>query len=398
MLSLVMCVGAVSAQEAPPETALPPEVSESTARMLAEALRAAHAGPSSLIRVTLETDKPIVLAGREVWVRFSVTNQTDQLVTLRVPEVDPAPADAPSMGLPLAHVFSGENFSSLAILDKYGDIFGRELTVPPSGKAPEVQLAPRGSVGLTVELTKYYPILRGNGVFTLTWHPYDGQVVSEPLTITILAEQEATILTDFGKMRMRFYYDKAPRHVANFVELINMRFYDQLPFNRVVPGGIIQGGDPRGDRRGVRPDGKRLEAEFSDIPFERGTVGMARSMQDPDSASCQFFITLARQPSFDGKQTAFAYLVGEESFRTLDKIAAVPTDANDRPTRPVYIRAISLENIPQREWDVPDAPASKVSGRSPATQPASAMGPALSGDSSPTGARSTEPPPAQERP
>ena len=398
---LVICLWAVSLRAdtsdkvAAPDTALQPGITESTAKMLAEALRTAHAPPAALVRAKIDTDTPVVLAGREVWVRFTITNLTGQLVTLRVPEVDHAATGEPSMGLPLAHVFSGEKFSSLTILDRHGDMFGRDVTLPPRAEVPEIQLAPRATVGMTVELTQYYPILRGSGIYTLTWRPYDGQVSSEPLLLTILAEQEAIVLTDFGRMRMRFHYDVAPLHVANFVELVNMRFYDRLTFNRVVPGGLIQGGDPQGDRRGIRPDGKRVPAEFSDIPFERGTVGMARSMHDPDSASAQFFITLARQPSFDGRQTAFAYLVGEESLRTLDKIAAVPTDANSRPTRPVYIQTISLENVPSEGWRTQDGRDAGTRDRLPATRPAPALGPPVS-EAVPS--EPVEQPPARERP
>jgi len=347
--------------------------------MLAEALRAAQAAPAALVRVKLEADPPIVLAGREVWVRFSISNLTGQPVTLRVPDAENAPADTHAMGLPVEHVFSGPDHSALTILDKYRQRVDQDVTVPPRRAVPEVQLAPHASVGVSVELTQYYDALRRPGTYTLAWHPYDGQIVSEPLTLTVLAEQEAVILTDFGKMRMRFYYDVAPRHVANFLELINMRFYDNLTFNRVIPGGLIQGGDPRGDRRGVRPDGKRVKAEFSNIPFEKGTVGMARSMRDPDSASCQFFITLSRQPAFDGQQTAFGYLVGEESFETLDKIASVPTDADDRPVRPVYIRTISLENVPLKVWEAKGNEIRETRrGLSSATRPAgTVLGPPI---------------------
>jgi peptidyl-prolyl cis-trans isomerase B (cyclophilin B) len=341
---LVLVAYTTTASAADPESA-------STGKMLAEALRASQTGPASLIRVHLEAEPAIVLTGRKATVRFSVTNLTDKTVTLRVPAAQNAPTSTSAMGLPLTHVFSGPDHSALTIIDKHGDRVDQDVTRPPRGTTPEVQLAPHASVGMSVELTQYYDALRHPGTYTLAWRPYDAQVVSEPLTLTVLARQEAVLLTDFGKMRMRFFYDVAPRHVANFVELINQRFYDKLTFNRVIPGGLIQGGDPRGDRRGVRPDGKRIQAEFSNIPFEKGTVGMARSAKDPDSASCQFFITLSRQPAFDGHHTAFGQLVGEESFKTLDKIAAVSTDSNDRPVRPVYIRTISLENIPPKVWE-----------------------------------------------
>ena len=217
------------------------------------------------------------------------------------------------MGLPLAHVFSGVGFSAVSIENVYGDRRDRQVAQRPRGPAPQVSLAPHGSVGTRVELTRYYDSLRRPGKYTLIWRPYHGTVhESAPLSIHILPERQAVILTEFGNITLRFHYDEAPNHVANFIGLVQDKFYDGLKFNRVIPGGLIQGGDPRGDRKGVRPDGKRLKAEFSDIPFELGTVGMARSKDDPDSASCQFYICLSRQPAFDGNQTAFAYVVGDD--------------------------------------------------------------------------------------
>jgi peptidyl-prolyl cis-trans isomerase B (cyclophilin B) len=163
--------------------------------------------------------------------------------------------------------------------------------------------------------------------------------------LTVLPRQEAVIKTDFGSIRLKLLYDKAPVHVRNFVELISDEFYDGLTFHRVVPGGLIQGGAPKEDIMGVRPDGKRLRAEFNDVEFVAGTVGMARLADDPHSASCQFFVCLSRQPWLDRKQTAFAQVIGKESFDTLDDIAAVATDDRDKPLEKVYIRSISLENV-----------------------------------------------------
>ncbi|HSW44205.1 MAG TPA: peptidylprolyl isomerase [Phycisphaerae bacterium] len=319
--------------------------------------------PAAIVRVELSLERSIIQAGREVWAQFLVSNLTDEPVTLRVPD---AKEDDPSslMGLPLPHVFSGSNFSALAIINQYGDPFDQEVSIPPRGSVPRVVIAPHASVGTRVELTHYYQSLRRPGEYTLLWRPYHGQVISQAVTIRILAERQAVILTEHGKMTVRFHYNEAPNHVADFLELVGQKFYDNLTFNRVIPGALIQGGDPRGDRRGVRPDGKRLKAEFNKIPFEAGTVGMARSPRDPDSASCQFFICLSRQPGFDGQQTAFGYLAGEESFETLRKLAMVPTDSDDRPKQPIYIRAITLENVPLKE-----SQAAGTQGPPGATQP-----------------------------
>jgi len=325
---------------------------------------------TSLIRVDLRTDRTIVLAGREIWGEFSITNLTGDEVTLRVPEASSEEATTELIGLPLAHVFSGVGFSAVSIVNAYGDRLDRKTGQRPQEPVPQLHPAPHGSVGTRVELTRYYDALRQPGKYTLIWQPYQGTVpASAPLSIHVLAEQQAVILTEFGNIILRFYYDTAPYHVANFIELVQGKFYDGLKFSRVVPGGLIQGGDPRGDRTGVRPDGKRLKAEFSDIPFELGTVGMARSRDDPNSASCQFYICLGRQPAFDGNQTAFAYTVGDDSLQTLRRIAAVPTDSNDSPRQPVYIRAISLEDVPMQVGGA-GRPTRNTAGK-PSTRPAS---------------------------
>jgi len=311
--------------------------------------------PSPGLRASLRADRAIIQAGRSVWVEFSITNLLDRSMTLRVsePEKNAEPEKSDGVGLPLGHVFGADKTSAVSVVDKYGKRVSGRSVVRAGNIASPVKLAPQGSVGLRLDLTRYFEALKRPGEYVVLWQPYGAKLVSEPLNITILPERQAVILTDHGKITMRFYYDAAPNHVQNFIELIEQRFYDGLTFHRVVPGGLLQGGDPQGDGHGVRPNGKRLKAEFSDLPFEYGTVGMARTPRDRDSASCQFFICLSRQPSFDGQQTAFAYVVYDESFETLRHIAAVPTGPRDRPLRPVYIRAISLENVPVREREQP---------------------------------------------
>ena len=323
-----------------------------------------------LIKPMLRMDKPILQAGQPVWVEFTLVNLTDNRLTLRTPDASVDATDYAEMGLPIEHVFSNRGFAGPTLEDERGERHDSKTTIKPRDKVPAVKLAPHGSVGLRLDLTRYYESLLRPGKFKLTWRPYNGSISSEPLEISVLAERQATLLTDFGKMTIRFHYDKAPQHVQNFIELVESRFYDNLTFNRIIPGGLLQGGDPLGNRRGVRADGKRLKAEFNDVPFELGTVGMCRSSQDPDSASCQFFICLGRQPAFDGHQTAFAYLEGDESFETLKRIAAVPTEKQrgmeDYPRRPIYIRAISMENVPSRRRPEADT-------RPPATQPSIAI-------------------------
>ena len=89
-------------------------------------------------------------------------------------------------------------------------------------------------------------------------------------------------------------------------------------------------------------DGKTVPAEFSDTPIELGTLVMAHKPDDPNSASCQFFIALARLEDLDGKYTVIGQARDDESLRTLNQLAALPTNRSDRPVKPLVIRSINL--------------------------------------------------------
>ena len=110
-----------------------------------------------------------------------------------------------------------------------------------------------------------------------------------------------------GEVRIDLNTEDAPKHVERLKTLANQGFYDGLKFHRVIPGFMAQTGDPRGDGTGGSdlPD---LEAEFSDAPFERGTVGMARS-SNPNSANSQFFICFDDAGFLDGQYTAWGKVV-----------------------------------------------------------------------------------------
>jgi cyclophilin family peptidyl-prolyl cis-trans isomerase len=197
-----------------------------------------------------------------------------------------------------------------------------------------------------VEVTQYYPVLVTPGRFRLQWKPYDGLLSSNVLVVEIAPRKQAVIQTDEGEMAIQFYYEDAPDTVANFIELARSGFYNGLTFHRIGAGHFILGGDPAGDGTGIRPDGKKIPAEFSNRPQTRGTVDMALIEDDPDSASCQFFICNTRMPSWDGRYTAFGELVGEASFETLDKLMAAPTDKEGHPKKSIFIRSIRIVNVP----------------------------------------------------
>jgi len=160
--------------------------------------------------------------------------------------------------------------------------------------------------------------------------------------------------TNLGNLVIELFPEYATNHVMNFLSLSGtgldgMSYYDNTLFHRIIPGFMIQGGDPNtinGDPNtwGQGGPDERLDAEFNTIKHNRGIVSMARSA-DPNSAGSQFFIVHQDSPHLDGKYTAFGRLATEESFQTLDKIAAVTTGTSDRPIDPEQVRIIKTTII-----------------------------------------------------
>ena len=135
----------------------------------------------------------------------------------------------------------------------------------------------------------------------------------------------------------------APKTVANFEKLVSEGFYDGLIFHRVIPGFMIQGGDPQGNGMGGAKE--NIVGEFranghpNPIKHVRGVISMARAF-DPNSASSQFFIMHADAPHLDGQYAAFGKVI--EGMETVDEIAAVPTDYNDRPKIAMRMKRVYL--------------------------------------------------------
>lgn len=147
---------------------------------------------------------------------------------------------------------------------------------------------------------------------------------------------EIAIDTDFGIMKLELFRDVAPGHVDSMLSLIRKRFYNGLTFHRVIDGFMIQGGDPKGN--GTGDAGYNLKAEFSKLPHLEGTLSMARA-QDPNSASCQFFICLAPAPHLNGQYTVFGQLM--EGYDVLHKIGSTKV-AGEKPVNPVFIRKMRI--------------------------------------------------------
>lgn len=144
----------------------------------------------------------------------------------------------------------------------------------------------------------------------------------------------AIITTKFGQMELVFFRELAPKHVESFLNLAKKGFYNGTLFHRVIPGFMIQGGDPntkdpsKRHLYGMGGPGYTLPAEFNRIPHERGIVSAARSA-DPNSAGSQFFIMVGKAPSLDGQYTVFGEVV--KGIEVADKIVGQPRDPRDNP-------------------------------------------------------------------
>ncbi len=159
------------------------------------------------------------------------------------------------------------------------------------------------------------------------------------------------IATRFGDIVLKMRPDLAPQHVNNFLELVDSHFYDQTLFHRVVPGFVIQGGDPNSrleDRRlhGTGGSNKTLKAEFTQVTHSRGMVSMARS-QDPNSASSQFFIVVDDSPHMDGQYSIFAETI--EGIEVVDEICQERLDSRDNPIEPISMNVTRFDLDIQEE-------------------------------------------------
>ncbi|MFQ5699616.1 MAG: peptidylprolyl isomerase [Myxococcota bacterium] len=160
------------------------------------------------------------------------------------------------------------------------------------------------------------------------------------------AHQVAAItVAGFGTIRIRFFEDAAPGHVANFKKLASQKFYDGTTFHRIIPGFMIQGGDPNTKDDDPRNDGMggpgySIKAEFNDISHKRGIVSMARS-RDPDSAGSQFFIVVKDSTFLDHKYTAFGKVIS--GMDVVDRIVKQKRDRRDRPLENIVIESIRIE-------------------------------------------------------
>lgn len=148
-----------------------------------------------------------------------------------------------------------------------------------------------------------------------------------------------------GVIKIELDASAAPKTVENFVKLVKDGFYDGLTFHRIIPGFMIQGGDPQGT--GMGGSDENIVGEFASnghnnpLKHTRGVISMARAM-DPNSASSQFFIMHADAPHLDGDYAAFGKVV--EGIEVVDEIASTPTGFQDKPTYPVTMKKVWIED------------------------------------------------------
>jgi len=156
----------------------------------------------------------------------------------------------------------------------------------------------------------------------------------------------AIIKTKFGDIEVKFYQDVAPKHVENFIKLAKEGFYNGTIFHRVIPGFMIQGGDPntkdslKKDSFGQGGPGYTIKAEFSDIPHKRGILSMARAA-DPDTAGSQFFIVVEDSRFLDRKYTVFGEVT--KGIGVADKIVNSNRDERDNPKERIEMTVTIVE-------------------------------------------------------
>jgi len=163
---------------------------------------------------------------------------------------------------------------------------------------------------------------------------------------------KAIIKTRFGEMEMKFFPDLAPKHVENFIKLAKAGFYNGTIFHRVIPGFMIQGGDPntknslrkdtfgQGGPKDEKGNPILLKAEFSDTPHKRGIVSMARA-GEPDTAGSQFFIVVEDSFFLDRKYTVFGEVT--KGLGIADKIVSLPRNEHDLPNDRIEMTVTILE-------------------------------------------------------
>ncbi len=182
------------------------------------------------------------------------------------------------------------------------------------------------------------------GFLSPAWPEIKSKTFSQE-EIKKMSETKVLIETKFGTIELKFFPEVAPNHVNNFIELAQKGFFDGTTFHRVIPGFMIQGGDPNSknpdrSKHGMGGPGYSVKAEFNDRSHKRGTLSMARSSH-PDSAGSQFFICVADTPFLNNKYTVFGEVFS--GMDIADKIVAQQRDKNDNPLERIEMKVKIVE-------------------------------------------------------
>ncbi|MGN1031171.1 MAG: peptidylprolyl isomerase [Butyricicoccaceae bacterium] len=162
------------------------------------------------------------------------------------------------------------------------------------------------------------------------------------------------VMEDGGEIKVELYPEIAPNTVKNFVSLVSKGFYDGTTFHRVIPGFMIQGGDP--DGRGTGGPGYSIKGEFAmngfqnDLKHTRGVLSMARAM-DPNSAGSQFFLMVEDAPHLDGQYAAFGCVIS--GMEVCDKIVSVKRNWSDKPLQPQIMKTVTVDTFGET-YDEPE--------------------------------------------
>jgi peptidyl-prolyl cis-trans isomerase B (cyclophilin B) len=226
-----------------------------------------------------------------------------------------------------------------------------------TGKSLEAKGSPNADPDAIVDISAIFPQVKSAGTYVLWARPADGgDIVGTPIVIESRIDKKVgndviithleplrygVMTTDKGAVTMAFYYDVAPNTVESFLTLADGGYFDGLTFHRIVPGFVIQGGDPTGTGQGG--PGYEINQEFNNRPHEAGVLSMART-SDPNSAGSQFFVCLDynQTKQLDGKYTTFGKVT--DGMDAVNKIAATPLadQESGKPATPQVIKSIQI--------------------------------------------------------
>ena len=176
-------------------------------------------------------------------------------------------------------------------------------------------------------------------------NPFGSSSTQQASSPASTPSEVAVIETNMGTIIFKFHPEVAPKTVENFKKLADEKFYDGTKFHRVIPGFMIQGGDPNSrnpdrSKHGTGGPGYTIPAEFSQIKHKPGIVSMARG-SDINSAGSQFFIVVKDSSFLDGQYTAFGEVI--QGMDVADKIVNVQRDGNDNPIEPVVMQKVYIK-------------------------------------------------------